>query len=225
MAYENYTQISWTDGTPITGDRLQQMSTNTQQVKESTDDNPQGVKKLTTVTSTVGPFTDYQSAHEIINLKDNSGTGGGDNRVTVGASRYYRVTVNFPGFTVDTKGAEDSTYILTIRSGVSGGANTVISTSSFTAPPFTYIDVSTLGANATIANNVLRNNSYDSKFGAGSYSVVLASNVSGFQNGSFFVAVDRNPGASSNNLPAYSVVVSSGTIPLQMYVEDIGGIA
>jgi hypothetical protein len=225
MAYENYTQISWTDGTPITGDRLQQMSTNTQQVKESTDDNPQGVKKLKTVTSTVGPFSDFQSAHEIISLKDDSGTGGGDNRVTIGASRYYRVTVNFPGFTVDTKGAEDSTYLLTLRSGVSGSANTVISTLSFTPPPFTFIDVSTLGANATIANNTLRNNSYDSKFGAGSYSVVLASNVSGFQNSSFFVAVDRNTGASSNNLPAYSVVVSSGTIPLQMYVEDIGGIA
>jgi hypothetical protein len=225
MAYENYTQISWTDGTPITGDRLQQMSTNTQQVKESTDDNPQGVKKLKTVTSTVGPFSDFQSAHEIISLKDDSGTGGGDNRVTIGASRYYRVTVNFPGFTVDTKGAEDSTYLLTLRSGVSGSANTVISTLSFTPPPFTFIDVSTLGANATIANNTLRNNSYDSKFGAGTYSVVLASNVSGFQNSSFFAAVDRNSGASANYAPAYSVVISSGTIPLQMYVEDIGGIA
>ena len=168
MAYENYTQISWTDGTPITGDRLQQMSTNIQQVKESTDDNPQGVKKLKTVTSTVGPFSDFQSAHEIISLKDDSGTGGGDNRVTIGASRYYRVTVNFPGFTVDAKGAEDSTYLLTLSSGVSGGANTVISTLSFTPPPFTFIDVSTLGANATIANNTLRNNAYDSKFGASS---------------------------------------------------------
>lgn len=225
MAYENYTQISWTDGTPITGDRLQQMSTNIQQVKESTDDNPQGVKKLKTVTSTVGPFTDFQSAHEIISLKDDSGTGGSDNRVTIGVSRYYRVTVNFPGFTVDTKGAEDSTYLLTLRSGVLGGANTVINTLSFTPPPFTYIDVSTLGANATIANNTLRNNAYDSKFGAGSYSVVLASNVSGFQNSSFFAAVDRNSGASTANLPAYSVVVSSGTIPLQLYVEDVGGIA
>lgn len=224
MAYENYTQISWTDGTPITGDRLQQMSTNIQQVKESTDDNPQGVKKLKTVTSTVGQFTDFQSAHEIISLKDDSGTGGGDNRVTIGVSRFYRVTVNFPGFTVDTKGAEDSTYLLTLRTGVSGSANTVISTFSFTPPPFTYIDVS-VTANATIANNTLRNNAYDSKFGAGSYSVVLASNVSGFQNSSFFAAVDRNSGASTNNLPAYSVIVSSGTIPLQLYVEDVGGIA
>ena len=224
MAYENYTQISWTDGTPITGDRLQQMSTNIQQVKESTDDNPQGVKKLTTVTSTVGPFSDYQSAHEIISLKDDSGTGGGDNRVTIGVSRYYRVTVNFPGFTVDTKGAEDSTYILTLRSGVSGSANTVISTFSFTPPPFLYIDVS-VTSNATISNAAVRNNAYDSKFGAGSYSVVLASNVSGFQNSSFFAAIDRNSGASTANLPAYSVVVSSGTIPLQLYVEDVGGIA
>jgi len=224
MAYENYTQISWTDGTPITGDRLQQMSTNIQQVKESTDDNPQGVKKLKTVTSTVGPFQDYQSAHEIISLKDDSGTGGGDNRVTIGVSRYYRVTVNFPGFTVDTKGAEDSTYILTLRSGVSGSANTVISTFSFTPPPFLYIDVS-VTSNATISNAALRNNAYDSKFGAGSYSVVLASNVSGFQNSSFFAAIDRNSGASTANLPAYSVIVSSGTIPLQLYVEDVGGIA
>ena len=56
MAYENYSQVSWTDGTPITGDRLQQMSTNTQQVKEATDDAPQGVKKIKSVASASSTF-------------------------------------------------------------------------------------------------------------------------------------------------------------------------
>ena len=52
MAYENYTFVSWTDGTPITGDRLAQMSTNIDQVKDATDDKPYGLLKFKTVTST-----------------------------------------------------------------------------------------------------------------------------------------------------------------------------
>ena len=45
MAYENYATVAWTNGTPITADRLQQMSINSDQIKEATDDNPKGVIK------------------------------------------------------------------------------------------------------------------------------------------------------------------------------------
>jgi hypothetical protein len=225
MAYENYSQVSWTDGTPITGDRLQQMSTNIQQVKEATTDSPEGVKKLKTVTSNTASYTDFANTHEIINLSDESGTGGGDNRVTISANRFYRVTLNFTGFVVDTKGAEDCTYILSLHTGTHGSANTMIYSARFTPSPFAYIDVSTLGANATISNIALRNNSYDSRFGAGSHSVVLQSNISGFSNEVFFAAINRIQGASATNAPAYYVPASSTVQPLQMYVEDIGGAA
>lgn len=225
MAYENYSQVSWTDGTPITGDRLQQMSTNTQQVKEATDDYPQGVKRLKTVSSNSASFSDFATTHEIVSLANETGTGGPDNRVTIGANRYYKVTLNFTGFVIDTKGAEDSTYIVSIHSGTHGSANTMIYSAKFTPPPFTYIDVSTAGANATISNNSLRNNAYDSRFGAGTHSVVLQSNVSGFTNTSFFAAVNRTQGASSANAPSYFIPAASTTEPLQLYVEDIGGVA
>jgi hypothetical protein len=101
----------------------------------------------------------------------------------------------------------------------------MIYSARFTPPPFAYIDVSTLGANATISNIALRNNSYDSRFGAGSHSVVLQSNISGFSNEVFFAAINRIQGASATNAPAYYVPASATVQPLQMYVEDVGGAA
>ncbi len=225
MAYENYSQVSWTDGTPITGDRLQQMSTNTQQVKEATDDNPQGVKRLKVVTSNTASFTDFANTHEIINLTDESGTGGPDNRVTISASRFYKVTLNFTGFVVAAPGAEDSTYIVSLHTGTHGSANTMIYSAKFTPSIFAYIDVSTSGNASTISNIALRNSAYDSFFGAGTHSVVLQSNISGFTNETFFAAVNRVQGASANSAPSYIVPAASTVQPLQLYVEDIGGVA
>jgi len=225
MAYENYSQVSWTDGTPITGDRLQQMSTNTQQVKESTDDNPQGVKKLKVVTSNTASFTDFANTHEIINLSDESGTGGPDNRVTISASRFYKVTLSFTGFVVAAPGAEDATYVVSLHTGTHGSANTMIYSAKFTPSIFAYIDVSTSGNASTISNIALRNSAYDSFFGSGTHSVVLQSNISGFTNETFFAAVNRVQGASATNAPAYIVPAASTVQPLQLYVEDIGGVA
>lgn len=224
MAYENYSQVSWTDGSPITGERLQQMSTNIQQVKEATDDAPQGVKKYKTVTTSPGTFTTFATTNEIIALKDESSTSGPDNRVTIDANRYYRVSLNFTGFTVDAKGAEDAYYVVSIHHGTHGGANTMIYSAEFTPPIFAYINVATLGNSATISNIALRGDAYDSRFGAGTHSVVLTSGA-GFINRSFFAAVNRLQGLSSNNAPSYSVPASSGSRELQLYVEDIGGIA
>jgi hypothetical protein len=223
MAYENYSLVSWTDGTPITGDRLQQMSTNIEQVKDATDSSSSSLKKIKTITSSSGSFTNFQTLNEIIALEDESSTNGPDNRVSISANRYYRVTLNFTGFQVDAKGAEDSYYAVSIHSGDYNGANTTIYTAEFTPPVFAFINVASLGANATIANITLRNDAYDSRFGGGTHSVVLASDAAGFTNRSFFAAVNRFQGASATNAPAYSVPASSGTRPLQLYVEDIGG--
>jgi hypothetical protein len=43
MAYENYYFVSWANGTPITGDRLNQMSINIEQVKDATSSSPKGI--------------------------------------------------------------------------------------------------------------------------------------------------------------------------------------
>jgi hypothetical protein len=221
MAYENYSLVSWTDGTPITGDRLAQVSTNIQQVKDATDDKPTGIIKFKTLTSSPGSWTDF-TEHSVITLSDESGSGGSDNRVTVSPSRYYRLTINFTGFVVDAKGSEDSTYTLTLAEGTFGSANTTLQQYKFTPPPFTYIDVATLGNSATIANHTLKNNAYDTRFASGTYSIVLQSNSAGFTNQSYFVSVKRDQGASANNAPAYSIPATVGG-ELQMYVEDVGG--
>jgi hypothetical protein len=224
MAYENYSLVSWTDGTPITGDRLQQMSTNIEQVKDATDSSSSSLKRIKTITSSSAVFTDFQNQNKIIGLEDESSTSGPDNRVSIAGNRYYRVTLNFTGFQIEAKGAEDSYYVVSIHSGTSGGANTVIYSAEFTPPIFAFINVASLGGSATISNITLRNDAYDSRFGGGTHSVVLSSDAAGFTNRSFFAAVNRFQGASATNAPGYFVPASSGTRPLQLYVEDIGGI-
>ncbi len=224
MAYENYSQVSWTDGSPITGERLQQMSTNIQQVKEATDDSPQGIKRIKSVSTSSGQFTSFSTTNEIIALKDESSTGGVDNRVSIGASRYYRVVLNFTGVQVIAKGAEDSFYRVTIHEGIHGSANTTIYTADFTPPIYALIDVAA-NANATIANIALRSNSFQSRFGAGMHSTVVTSDGSGFTNKSFFAAITRTQGQSQNNAPAYFVPANPSTQLLQLYVEDVGGTA
>jgi len=220
MAYENYLQVSWTDGTGITGDRLQQMSTNIQQVKEATDDNPQGIKKLKSVTSNSSTITNFSSTTEIVSLNNDSGSGGYDNRVTIDANRYYKVTLNFTGFVINARGAEDSRYYVSLHSGTHGSANSKLYEATFSPPPFIYVDVSA-GSNTI----TVRNDSYDTYFGAGTYSVVLQSNASGLTNETFFAAVKREQGASATNAPSFYVPGASTSYVLQLYVEDIGGIA
>lgn len=227
MAYENYSQVTWTDGTPMTGDRLQQMSTNIQQVKEATDDSPKGLLKIKSISSASSSFTNFATFNEIISLKDDTGTGGADNRITIAGSRYYRVALNFTGFVIDAKGAEDSTYTVAIYNGLSAsiGAASQILTADYTPPIFALINVASVGGAATIANIALRNDSYDSKFGSSTLSIVLSTSGSGLTNQSFFAAVKREQGASSANAPSYYVPASSSVKLLQLYVEDIGGIA
>lgn len=221
MAYENYSFVSWADGTPITGERLAQMSTNIEQVKDATSDKPNGIIKFKTVTASPGSWTNF-SENLIISLSDESGTGGADNRVTISSNRFYRVTLHFTGFVINDKGAEDSYYTIKLCEGTFGGANTTLQQYRMTPHAFTYIDVSTLGSGATIAQHSLKNGAYDTRIGAGTYSVILQSNSAGFSNQTYFASVKRDQGASSNNAPSYSVPASVGN-ELQFYIEDVGG--
>jgi len=51
MAYENYSFVSWTDGTPISSDRMAQMSMNIEQVRDFNDSKPAGVLQFIEVTT------------------------------------------------------------------------------------------------------------------------------------------------------------------------------
>lgn len=219
MAYENYSFVSWSGVTPITSERLQQMSTNISQVKDATDDNPKGLLKLKTVTSgTFGPYTNFNTENEIIAL-ENEGGGGVNNLVTVGANRYYRFMLSFPGVTINNAGAEDSTFLIRISEGTTSAPVEVV---TWKVTPHTYSFINVASANANIANHTLKApSSYPSKIGAGTYSYVADSLSSGITNKRYYVSVIRDDGTPQvNNAPSFSIL---GTEKIQFYVEDIGG--
>ena len=218
MAYENYSFVSWTTGTPITGERLAQVSTNIEQVKDATDDKPQGILKLKQTSTNSSTFSDFDE-HELIKLADESGSSGPDNRVSVDGNRYYKLVLNFPGFHIKGSGMEDSTYKIRVYSGTFGSANTLVTTWSVTPHTFDFYDTaSTPGTTSTTVKSV----GYDSVIGTGTYSYVLSSTSSGLTGESFFVTVDRDAGSGTSNAPDYFIRANVSTV--QFYVEDSGGV-
>lgn len=216
MAYENYRYVAWASGTPITGERLSQMSNNIEQVKDATDGNPRGIVQLQQVTVDVPNSTGFSdfSEHEIISLKEDPPS---DRRVTVPENRLYKISLNFPGFVINNKGAEDSVFSIKFYQGVFGAASTLLNTWRITVPPFGFYDVSSDTSVTTISPKSV---GYPTRVGAGDYTVIFDSGL-GLSAESFYVAVKRDQGASPNNAPAY-FIPSSGTI-MQLYVEDVGG--
>jgi len=218
MAYENYSFVSWTAGTPISSDRLGQMSTNIGQVKDATDDNPKGLIKIKTISGTTfGPYSSFNTEHEIISL-ENEGGGGVNNLVNVGVNRYYRLTLSFPGISILNAGAEDSTYLITLNEGTTA-APVVLSTWKVTAGPFTFIN--TAGANAVIGNEILKSPSFPTRIGAGTYSTIFDSTGSGITNKRYYIGITRDDGSTQNNNPTFQILTSDAR--MQFYAEDIGG--
>jgi len=217
MAYENYTQVAWTAGTPITSERLQQMSENIQQVKEATDDNPRGLIKIKQVTSSISHAT-MDTYHEIINLKNEG--GGVDNSVTLPGSRYIRLNLVFPGIQVSNPGQEDATYVLRLTSGNVPASGTVIYNWKIHQPIHTYLNAAA-GA-PTTANTTIR--SAPIIFGAGTYTFVTTTSagIAG-SNGSgvFNVEIYRDSGSSAANPSTFTIPCNENR--MQFYVEDIGG--
>lgn len=218
MAYENYRFVSWAEKTPLSSERLGQMSTNIEQVKDATDDKPQGlikIKQSSTDFPNTNGYTDFVE-YDMIQLKDET-PGGADNRVTLGPNRYYRLTLHFPGFVIKNKGAEDSTFNIKFYQGLSNASPILITGWKITPTTFDFYDVS---QNTSATSTTVKQVGYSTRFGAGTYSIVLDSST-GISNESFYVSIKRDQGASSNNAPAY--YVGAGGSTMQFYVEDIGG--
>jgi len=221
MAYENYVQVAWTLGTPISADRLQQMTENIQQVKDATDDNPRGLIKIKEVTTAV--TTNSMDAYsEIINLK-NEGSGNPDNSVTLPGSRYVKLTLTFPGIKVSTPGQEDSVYLLRVSQGSNANTATTLYTWKISQPIHTFLDASTTSP-PTTANTQIRGSSFPSYFGAGSYSFVTTTGtgITGANgSGVFNVEIYRDSGNSAANPSTF--VIPCNESKMQFYIEDIGG--
>lgn len=221
MAYENYTQVSWTAGTPITGDRLQQMSENIQQVKDATDDNPRGLIKIKEISSSL-TYNTMDTYHEIINLK-NEGSGNPDNSVTLPASRYIRLSLTFPGIKVSTPGQEDSVFILRLSQGNPANTATTLYQWRISQPIHTFLDASA-GASPGTSNTQVRGSSFPVYFGTGTYSFVTTTStgITGSNGtGVFNVEIYRDSGNSAANPSTF--IVPCNESKMQLYIEDIGG--
>jgi hypothetical protein len=218
MAYENYRFISWTDGTPVSSDRLHQMSTNIEQVKDATDNRPQGliqIHQITTDTPSSVGYSDFVE-YELIALKLDAPN---DRRVNIDGNRYYKMNLSFPGFVIKGRGAEDSTFVIKFYQGIFGSASSLLATWEITPPIFSYYDVSSDPSTTTVS---VKQNGYPTVIGGGMYSTVLSSSSSGVSSESFYATIKRDQGDSTTNAPAYYV---PGTLSaIQLYIEDIGGI-
>lgn len=220
MAYENYTQVSWTVGTPITADRLQQMSENTQQVKDATDDNPRGLIKLKEISTNI-TYNSMNTYHEIINLK-NEGSGNPNNSVSLGASRYIRVSLTFPGIKVTTAGQEDSIYILRVSQGDPADTADTLCQWKIHQPIHTYLDASATASPSIASNSLVRSSAHPIYFGAGGYSFVTTTGAGiSASTGTFNVEIYRDSGNSAANPSTFIIPCSESK--MQLYVEDIGG--
>ena len=224
MAYENYATVAWTNGTPITADRLQQMSINSDQIKEATDDNPKGVIKRKLGSSVTVPGTTFDPViTTIIELKNEA--GGANNSITLPANRFVKASFNFAGITLGGVGGEDTTFEIhliqgTLDSGfiykwyISPPVNVFLDNTSANAPSFGTLDIGDFTPRAT----------YPLTFGGGTYTYLWDTGGSGFKEvdgtGIFKIGIVRNPGASSANLPSFTVVGET-----QFWIEDAGGTA
>jgi hypothetical protein len=120
MGYTTYSTVSWSDGTPISSDRLQQMSTNSEAIKTTTQGYSQGILAFKEISSDVpvSPFIVDDTAEPVIALD-------GDNALQVGANRWIKFTFTTPGVKIDTGADEENQYHFRLVAGTAHGTGTI----------------------------------------------------------------------------------------------------
>ena len=216
MAYETFDTISWSDGTPLTSDRLQQMSTNIDLVKEVTDGYSRGVLSFKQDTTTHTAITDstYTSIIALVN------EGGGlDYRVTAAANRRIKITFTTPGIQI-ANGDENNVYSYRLYNGTAT-SDTLTQEWFFGLPSQDVIAPATATVEDTGTTNrtVLLSSSITAmtgtkKLGGGTFSVMVDSGATGLTTQNYTVFVGRSGGTASYN--------TLGTQPTQLYAEDCG---
>ena len=210
--YTNYSLVTWTDLTPISSVRLNQMSTNIEQVKIFNEDKPKGLLKISNTVITNGSSVSSEFAN--VKLASLDLVGGIDNRVTLDSTRYYRLNLSLPGITQASAGGEDSYYQIRFCKG--NGTSTGNTITTYTLNSGAALFTSVAGGSAVIGNTNIRSGI---TFGGGTYSTVYSALT---VNESFFVEVQRVAGASPLNPCTWALSDSS---LMQFYIEDIGGVA
>jgi len=199
--YNNYDAISWSLGTPITAGRLQQMSTNIAQVKSATDKYAKGVlvlnqhrAQIDSIVNTVLHTGLTTSAYTIAILNSASGSGSTDQRITLEATRWYKISLILPHIILTADHADSKFTIKLVK--------TVSSTDT------------TLGT-----FEIMRTNSTAAgSMGGGVYSTVIDTGAGSTTPHEFKATITQSGRSGS---AAYAV--AAGTeLPLQLMVEDVG---
>lgn len=199
--YNNYDAISWSLGTPITAGRLQQMSTNIAQVKSATDKHAKGVLVLNQHTAVVSSITNTvlhsgltTATYTMAILNSASGSGSTDQRITLEASRWYKVSLILPYITLAADHA-DSKFTIKLVKTVSS-TDTVLGTFE-----------------------IMRgNHSAAGSFGGGVYSTVIDTGAGSTTPHEFKATITQSDRSGSGT---YSVNAHA-EYPLQLMVEDVG---
>ena len=217
MAYESFRTVSWSDATPITSVRLQQMTTNIEQVKSANLDKPIGIVRYNTVDSDINvPIAGrtIQQDHVLVELKLDGAT---DNRWTLESGRYYKLCLDLPPIEVENPGGEDSTYTIAFSRGTfATPVGSVIRSYKLNSGIALFTNVHIGAANKN--NTALQANI---RFGAGTYTCIFTG--AGEENVSFFAKITKTEGTSGGtNITNYSIQNSES--PTQFWLEDIGGI-
>lgn len=210
--YTSYSIVSWTDATPITSVRLNQMSTNIEQVRTVNDDKPKGLLRISNTIITSGSVAAggaYSNA-KIVALQLN---GGLDDRVTLDSTRRYRLVFNLSGLKQNGPGGEDGKYEIRFCKGNGASSGNTISTYSIASGPGLYIDKSNTPTPTVADNTELTSSIF---FGGGVYSTIYTNNT---VNESFFIEIQRISGGSTNNPASWEIVDW-----IQFYIEDVGGV-
>ena len=221
--YETYDPVGWSDGTPITSTRLQQMSSNTDMVKDVTIDYSQGIiAKRQHANASIGNVTGQGPVQlELISLIDLG--GGSDYRVSAAENRYIKITFSTPGIEIQN-GSENERYLFTLRysdTGFSGTTGTLLQEWYFGIPGQ---DVLTNNAVTISSSSVLLATSLVAmttakRVGGGTYSFIQESPATAMVSRSYGIWIERT---GSGTQSSFNMVNSSGQH--QLFAEDCGKI-
>ncbi len=192
--YTTYSTVSWSDGTPISSDRLQQMSTNSEAIKTTTQTYAKGVLARQEFGTAGSALTDT-TADPVIALNDSTTYDrNGDNRLTIGANRLFRITFSIAGVNFGAVEDDQRLYYFRLVEGTSN-SDTMLAQWNFAAP-----------SDATSSLRVA----------GGDYSVLLESGATGKTSAVYTVFMSREAGTVSYNSYA------SSTSKKQLTAEDCG---
>jgi len=200
--YTTYDQISWADGTPITSDRLQQMSTNIDLVKDVTDGYSKGIIAFTATPETPAYKTD-ETYHPVIRLDSTVSLA-----MTVDAQRYVKVTFVTQGIEI-ANGNEDEIYSWKLVDATSYHIDNVVQEWFFGIE----------GGDVIVDASTITPHTAAKKIGGGTFTMMFNTGALGWTSENLGIYLGRT---GTEPLTSYRLILPSGVTKHQFFAEDCG---